>query len=44
VKETSKQKLAMKKLVAELSKPCISASGKVALQALVRSQKTFPKP
>jgi hypothetical protein len=33
----------MEKLIAEMAKPPISASGKAGLKALVKSQKTFPK-
>jgi hypothetical protein len=33
----------MEKLIAEMSQPHISASGKLALQALVKTQKSFPK-
>jgi hypothetical protein len=33
----------MEKLIAEMAKPHISASGKAGLKALVKTQKTFPK-
>jgi hypothetical protein len=43
MKETNPKTSAMQKLIAEMSQPHITASGKASLQALAKTQKTFPK-
>jgi hypothetical protein len=43
MKETNPKMSVMQKLIAEMSQPHITASGKAGLKALVKTQKTFPK-
>jgi hypothetical protein len=43
MKEKTTKKTVMEKLIVEMAKPHISASGKAGLAALVKSQKVLPK-
>jgi hypothetical protein len=42
--EPKKKLTVMEELIAEMAKPHITASGRAGLEALVKSQKNFPKP